>query len=214
MLLAAGLPSVASAQVYSAAATGPFGPIPDGAGSNVSGAPLVTTANIAGSGSIVDVSIDFGQGGLVHTWAGDLTLVLTHPNGTTSMDILLRPGRGSASTFGFSSDFVTAESYMFSDAGANLFDVAPPTIIPTGNYRATTNPNPPATNVLPYVYTPVSFASTFGGLDSAGVWSLEARDWAGGDTGFITGWTLTVSVPTPGSMALLEIGRASCRERV
>jgi subtilisin-like proprotein convertase family protein len=181
--------------------TGLGGPIPDGTGSNVSGAPLISTINIPGSGPILDVAVSFT--GLAHTWVGDVVITLTHPNGVTSMDIMSRPGRGSDNTFGFSSDYVAANSYSFSDAGADLFNAAPPATIPSGNYRPSSNPNSPGTNAVPYAYTPTSFASTFGGLDAAGVWTLTATDWAGGDTGSFTDWTLTITpVPEPTSFVL------------
>jgi len=181
--------------------TGLGGPIPDGTGSNVPGAPLISMINIPSSVPIGGVSVSFNQ--LAATWVGDIVLTLTHPNGTTSMDLICRPGRSDTSTFGFSSDYVSTNSYSFSDGGANLFDVAPPGVVPSGDYRPSTNPNPPATNLLPYVYTPNSFAATFGGLDSAGTWTLTATDWAGGDTGSFVDWTLTITpVPEPTSFVL------------
>lgn len=199
------LPLSASAQ-YSA--SGPGGPIPDGGPTNgTPGVPLTSTATIAGSGGIVDVSVDFA--GLAHTWTGDLAIRLTHPNGTTSMDIQSRPGRGSASSFGFNMDYVTANSYSFSDAGADLYAALGPAIIPSGTYRPSSNPNAPTDPVpapFPYVYTPTSFASTFGGLDSAGDWTLTITDFAAGDTGSLGGWTLNVTVPEPASLGLLTLG--------
>jgi hypothetical protein len=155
-----------------------------------------------GSGMITSVAISFN--GLNHTFVGDWVMTLTHPNGTTSMDIMSRPGRGSASTFGFGSDYVANNMYSFSDAGATLFDVAPPATILSGDYRPSSNPNPPATNALAYVYTPTSFNSTFGGLDSNGLWTLTITDWAGGDVGGLTDFTLTVTVvPEPTSFILV-----------
>ncbi len=195
----------ASAQTtYSAA--GPGGAIPDGSGNNVPGVPLVSTATITNSGIINFVTVDFS--GLSHTYVGDLTMVLTHPNGFTSIDLMLRPGRGLGTndTFGYSSDFVATNTYSFSDAGASLFGVSPPAAIASGIYIPSSNNNAPglaATNLSLYVYTPTSFASTFGGLDSAGIWTLTITDWAGVDTGSVEGWTVNVTVPEPSTYALL-----------
>lgn len=181
--------------------TGLGGAIPDGSGSNVSGTPLISTINILSSAPIGGVSVSFN--GLAATWVGDIVLTLTHPNGTTSMDLMSRPGRGSGSTFGFSGDYVSTNTYSFSDSGAPLFDVDPGTTVASGNYVPSSNPNPPGTNLLAYVYTPTSFATTFGGLDSAGMWTLTATDWAGGDTGAYVDWTLTITpVPEPTSFVL------------
>jgi subtilisin-like proprotein convertase family protein len=201
-----GLPLMASAQ-FSAPGVG-LGPIPDGTGTGTSGAPLVSTATIGGSGPIANVWIDFGQGGITHTWVGDLWITLTHPNGTTTMDILKRPGRGSASTFGYSSDFVVGNSYVFRDGGATLFNVAPAAIIPSGTYLASSNPataGDPSPPPQAYVYTPMSFVSTFGGLEANGVWTLTITDWGGGDIGALNGWTLHVDVPEPTSLALIGL---------
>jgi hypothetical protein len=133
----------ASAQISFPGAGG-FGPIADGVGNGTSGAPSISNATVpAGTGLIQNVSIDFGPGGLTHTFVGDLTVRLTHPNGTTGMDIMLRPGRGSTAAFGFGSDFVAANTYAFQDAGTVLFNVAPPAIIATGVYEASSSNNPP-----------------------------------------------------------------------
>jgi uncharacterized repeat protein (TIGR01451 family) len=197
-VLLATLPAIAVAQVFSE--TGPGGPIPDGS----PGTPLVSTVTIpaGAAGPILDVWIDFDS--LAHTWVGDVWMRLIHPDGVTSMDIMSRPGRGSASTFGFSSDFAAGNVYSFSDSGADLFNVAPPAIIPSGTYRSTSNPNPPATNALPYVYTPTSFVATFGGLSAPGIWTLEVSDWATPDPGSIGSWTLNVEVE--GLQAEVDLG--------
>lgn len=197
-----GLAGAAHAQTYSA--SGPGGAIPDGSGSNVPGVPLVSTAFIANSGIINDVTVDFSN--LNHTYVGDLTITLTHPNGFTSINIISRPGRGTGNDFGYGSNFLAANSYSFSDAGAVLFDVNPGTNVASGTYIPSSNPNLPgaATNSLvPYTYTPTSLATTFAGLDSAGNWTLTITDWAGADTGSLEGWTVNVNVPEPSTYALL-----------
>jgi subtilisin-like proprotein convertase family protein len=192
-------------------ASGPGGLIGDGTGNNVSGTPLVTQAVIAGGGAelITDVWIEFA--GFNHTWAGDVVMTLMHPNGFTSMDIMSRPGRGVGVTFGFNTDFVSGNAYSFADSGADLFNAAPPAVIPGGSYRASGNPNPPDTNLLPWAYSANSFATTFGGLTADGAWTLTISDWAAGDTGGIDqGWTIHVdtAVPEPATFIALGIGLA------
>ena len=189
--------------------TGLGGTIPNGSGSFTPGAPLTSTILVPGSitGAITSVDISFTA--LAHTWVGDLTMTLTHPNGTTTLDLISRPGRGTGSSFGFSSDFFSENTYAFADGGAFLFDVAPVTVIPSGTYVPSSNPNPPETNLLEYVYTPTSFGATFGGLLAPGLWTLTSIDWAVGDTGSYGDWTLNITtVPEPGTLALLALGLA------
>jgi subtilisin-like proprotein convertase family protein len=203
------VPGMASAQVFSG--SGPGGAIPDGTGSNVSGAPLITTANITGSGPIQSVTIDMSA--LAHTFVGDVTMRLTHPNGTTFLDLQSRPGRGAGSinpTFGFAGDFVAVNTYSFSDTGVDLYNVDQPGIIASGIYRTSSNPNTPdspSPPPNPWVYSATSLDSTFGGLNAFGTWSLEIRDWAGADIGSLGGWTINVTVvPEPTSLALVGVG--------
>lgn len=198
------IPAEASAQIYSASGAG--GTILTGASDNIPGTPpLVSTAFISGSGVITDVSVDFSA--LDHTYVGDLTITLTHPNGLTSIDILSRPGRGSGSRYGYSSDLLGTNTYSFSDAGITLFDVSPGSTLGSGVYIPSSNNNQPGVPfdslAAAYIYTPTSFAATFAGLNSAGTWTLTITDWALADTGSLGGWTVNVSVPEPSTYALL-----------
>lgn len=209
--VAAGLAGSVMADSFSGNGAG--GAIPDGSGTNVPGAPLLSTVVVPGTvgGPIGLVWIQFDR--LAHTWVGDLTIRLLHPD-NTALDIQLRPGRGSASTFGFSSDFVNTNSYAFADSGVDLYNVTPPATIPGGTYKPSSNPNPPATNALPWVYNATSFAAAFNGKLAPGTWTLELIDWAGGDTGSIGGWTLHIeTIPAPGALALLGAAGLVARRR-
>jgi subtilisin-like proprotein convertase family protein len=195
--------SQANAQVFSG--TGPGGPIPDGTGSNTSGAPLISVASVAGSGPISAVTVDFV--GLAHTFIGDVTLRLTHPNGTTFHDLQVRPGVGTGATFGFGGNFLAANTYSFSDTGTDLYSTPQNLDIPSGTFRTSSNPNDPgAPPTTAWAYLATSLNSTFSGLDAGGNWTLEARDFAGADTGSFTSWTVNVTVvPEPTSLALCGI---------
>ncbi|MCW5666545.1 MAG: proprotein convertase P-domain-containing protein [Piscinibacter sp.] len=186
---------------------GAGGVIPDGIGTNMSGAPLRSTIVVPRhfSGPVTTVWVEFD--GLAHTWPGDLRARLIHPDGTTAMDLFSRPGRGAgeftiSSTFGFGADFVATNKYTFADNGTILFLphplAGPPggwqegPSIPSGTFRPTSNPNAPDANALDYMYTPASFARTFGGKRADGAWTLEITEWAGDETGSLRGWTLNI----------------------
>ncbi|GAB5564779.1 MAG: hypothetical protein Wins2KO_18420 [Winogradskyella sp.] len=58
--------------------------IPDGAGSNTAGTPLVTTLNIPDSNVIGDVKINVD---VTHSYINDLVVELQHPNGSTETTV-------------------------------------------------------------------------------------------------------------------------------
>jgi subtilisin-like proprotein convertase family protein len=194
-------------------ASGPGGAIASPA-AGVNGTPgptLSSVVNIASGGQFVtEVWVEFA--GLSHTWAGDIEMKLTSPSLTT-MRFLSRPGRGTGSTFGHNTDFLTANSYAFRDGGIARFIVTPGTTVPSGVFEACSNPNLPTTpdaSLVPYVYTPGSFVSTFGGQAADGNWTLEITDYAVGDDGGLQGWTIHVdtAVPEPATFVVLGLGLA------
>jgi subtilisin-like proprotein convertase family protein len=199
-----GLPLMANAQSF----PGAGGTIADGSGDATPGAAFTSTVTVPPTVTdpIVGVQVEFS--GLNHTWVGDLWVRLVHPDGTTTIDLLLRPGMEAGGVNGYNADFIAANTYVFADAGSPLFDVAPATPIPSGTYVPSSNPNPATSTALPYAYTPTSFATTFGGLSAVGTWTLIIEDYAGIDTGGLTGWTLNIDTG-PGlalDTSLLDFG--------
>lgn len=142
--------------------------------------------------------------GLSHTWMGDLQVVLS--NGTTSVNVFVRPGH-TGTGFGNSGDFLGGD-YMFVDPGLA------PTLPAAGNAA-------PGTYSQSFGFWTNGnhgiFNSPMSGLTSAGgaTWTVRIYDWAGGDSGSFTGWTLDVNyVPAPGAAAMLGLaGLAGIRRR-
>lgn len=154
----------------------------------------------------VVLSVSFGTGAGTaplnrrHSWAGDIRIVLTHNTSGTSVVVVDRPGFPAAA-FGSSGDLVG--TYSFSDAFAASFETAAAAaagtvVIPAGNYR-TNDGN----------------MADFFGRNKAGDWTVNISDNAAGDTGSITGVSLTIfNVPTPGAAALFGLaGLAGIRRR-
>lgn len=196
------LTAAAQAQSYS----GSGGAIPDASPL----VPLVSTINVPDNVTVADMTISLN--GFGHTWQGDLWARITAPDGVTTMDLFRRAGQGSTSTFGFTNNFVAANTYLFSDAGATSTYMAAPVNIPSNTYRAYTNPgaNITTTNANgPSAPTQVlqSFSSTFGGVAAQGVWTLRITDMSSGDSGSLGGWTLNITpVPEPTLLGFAGLG--------
>ncbi len=127
--------------------------------------------------------------GFNHTWAGDLTITLTHKDNGLSVTLLDRPGFP-LGTFGDSADFngTTSGPYNWADGGF-VYD--------TDFFGAT---------VTQHALGPVAGAlADFVGKDKYGYWSLTILDSVASDTGVLGSWSLTLQnvVPGPGALALL-----------
>jgi subtilisin-like proprotein convertase family protein len=172
--------------------------------------PLVSTINVPDNVTVADLTITLN--GFGHTWQGDLWARITAPDGVTTMDLFRRAGQGSTSLFGFSNNFSTFNTYVFSDAGATSTYMASPATIPGNTYRAYTNPgaNITTTNATgPGVPTQVlqSFSSTFGGTAAQGVWTLRITDMSSGDAGSLGSWTLNITpAPEPTIFSFAGVG--------
>lgn len=170
-----------------------MGSIPDATstGPGAFGSPRDVQFSVTGlSGSITNVAVSFNAS---HTYVGDLDVVLKAPGGLPSQVIFSRTGATSSTSFGFFSELSSNNTYTFTDsATANWWTAAQAAgsgIIPGGSYR-TTAPGP-TSNPAPVT----SLTNAFTGVTNPnGTWTLSFRDGASGDTGNVTGATLTIDV--------------------
>lgn len=194
----AGLAFAANAQTFG---PGTGGSIPD----------FVTTPGVLNAGNIVvsgqsanigSISVDLTN--LTHTWVGDLIATVTYtPSVGSPISTTLMSRLGSTTATGVGDSSNLGGNYTFSDSGSDLWALMTNAangssfVAPSGNYRAT--------GALSS--TPISLNSVFGGVDGNGTWSLSISDNAGGDTGALGSWSITiVPVPAPGAAALLGLG--------
>ncbi len=169
--------------------------------------PGIVTSSVTLSSGVKSIS-SVQIAGLTHTWIGDLQITLRDPSGN-EYTIMHRPGY-TGSGFGNGGDF-TGGNYTFVQSGGTNIPTtvgSPGTNAPAGTYNQHFGNWASGTG------------NTFNtGLSSiagaAGTWSLVIRDWAGGDSGAFSGWTLNGNyVPTPGAAALMGIaGLAGLRRR-
>jgi subtilisin-like proprotein convertase family protein len=185
----------ASAGTYTSAG----GAIPD----NAPGGPLIVTFAVTEAGPLQLMDLTLTD--LTHTWAGDLIVTLTSPNGTVS-DIMRRPVvPPSTSTVGDSSNF--GGTYRFIDTGADigvaLGGGTTAYILPSGDYMASTRAPATATN------SNLMLNAIFAGTPVFGTWTLAISDNAALDTGTLGSATLNISaVPEAGTLAMFGLGLA------
>lgn len=133
--------------------------------------------------SMIDITLD-----ITHSFVGDLLVTLEH-NGTTAT-VFDRPGFP-AGLFGNGDNLDGI--YVFEDFQPQLPEDAgaPGGVLTPGTY-GTSGPD---------------FLFNFDGTMKAGTWTLTITDNAGGDTGMLRGWSITMNnVPAPGAAALLGLG--------
>lgn len=140
---------------------------------------------IGDSFSITDLNVTLD---INHSWVGDLIITLS--NGSTSVELINRPGVPELGSVGYSWNL--AGVYTFDDGAATSFESI-------GNGPGT------AFNLPSGSYAPENALAAFNGLDSAGTWTLTISDNAFLDTGTLNSWSLTV-VPAPSAVALLGLG--------
>lgn len=179
-----GFTAVAQATVYG---PGTGGAIPDNPSATCTAAPITTfssTIAIADPGNVVSVN-SVTLTGLTHSWAGDLVITLTAPNGDAA-HVIARAGTNGGPP-GSASDL--SGTYVFQNAATvptfSQASLANP--VPAGTYgRETTIVGPPTAD--PDTYT------VFSGDPVAGNWVLNVADWCAADIGNFTSWSLDITV--------------------
>jgi subtilisin-like proprotein convertase family protein len=178
LLTIAALAGTAAAQSYNGSGFS----IPD---NNPAGAS--SSIVVADSGNLVDLNVTLNT--MAHTWVGDLIIRLS--NGSTTVDLINRPGVPELGTVGYSWNLLG--NYTFDDAAGTTFESI-------GNGVGS------AFNLASGSYAPEQALAAFNGQSLAGTWTLSISDNAGLDLGSLGSWTLTATVPAPTSLALLGLG--------
>jgi subtilisin-like proprotein convertase family protein len=195
----------ASAMAQTTYGPGSGGAIPDAVTTNA--VPGVFSSTIVVAGAPTIGTFNWVEVDLTHSWAGDLEVELVGPNSTAVHAFSRVRGTGST-TFGSPSDLLGV--YRFVDSGGGDFNAAAIAGDPiaTGTYnRSTTLPD--QVGGLPTINN--NTFSMFDGIDPNGIWTLNVRDWAAGDTGMVgsLGWSFnTTGVPEPATFVALGIGLA------
>jgi hypothetical protein len=125
--------------------------------------------------------------GLTHTWIGDLQVTLADPNGVEH-NIFVRPGYLNTSGAGNSGDFLGG-NYVFVESGGLDLPDDTATVVnpPAGTY----NQDFDTGGVVWTSGNSNIFNTPMGTISGpAGTWTLKVYDWAAGDTGSFSGWTL------------------------
>ena len=147
-----------------ASAAGPQVPraIPDD-----NSAGVTSTLTIGNSGTIKDLDVNISR--ITHPWVGDITIEISHPDGTT---VRLAENPGGLDNGG--KNFV--DTVFDDEAPLNISSGAAPY---TGSFR-------PQNDQL----------SRFDGKNKLGTWTLRVRDLFEGDTGTLDGWGTSTSTAT------------------
>ncbi len=190
----------ASAAIY----TGGGGAIPDAIDTDVPGT-ITYTINVTDSGFVGSFNgVQFTN--LAHSFLGDLSCVLTAPNGL-SVTLFDRVGKTNPE-FGFGDSSNLFGSYAFKDGGSNLWAVAAALngsqIVPGGIYSAS----------APLTGAPISLQNALVGVPAQGIWKVTFTDFGVGEAGSFTNWFMDLTLtPVPGPSAALVLLLAGMRLR-
>lgn len=156
---------------------GPTVDIPDGSGTATPGTPASISINVADSATISRLTCSVY---IPHVFQGDLILTLTHVETGHSATLIDRP-YVPQTVLGFpASDYGTpAAMLLLDDTAATVYDVP---LVP-----------PPGISGVSGAWKPQSSLAVFNGESVLGTWKLTATDNAGGDTGTLVGFKLTVT---------------------
>jgi len=162
--------------------------IPSSGIANPSPANLVVSGLPVAGVNVSNVQIN----GFSHTWAGDVNIVLQHPNGTTNVILL-------ANSIADPLININNVNLTFDDAAAGS---VPANAIATGTYKPTNRNGspfaflPPGPTVTGPTFPASPTLASFTG-DMNGTWKLFVEDRVGGDQGQIAGgYSITFNSPT------------------
>ncbi|WP_131811144.1 proprotein convertase P-domain-containing protein, partial [Aequorivita soesokkakensis] len=143
----------------------------DGAGTSTAdcaNAPNLIPVSVADAGTIGSgTNLENITIDITHTWSGDLELYLVSPAGT---ELLLADNLSGNTDNAYNGT-------MFEDGGADIATATAPF------------------GVGPYEPMGGTFAAAFAGEDITGDWSLKVCDTAGGDTGQVLQFSMSICVP-------------------
>lgn len=125
---------------------------------------VTSTLQVAQAGIVKDLNVRIGS--LTHTWVGDLVIDLTAPDGTTTVNLVNRPGGTENSGDNFTNTVFDDEAVASIGANAPY----------TGSFM-------PQSDQL----------SRFDGLQQQGTWTLRVADVVASDTGTLNSWGTDVS---------------------
>lgn len=190
----AGWTFVAVGALASSVQAGSYGPGPGGLIPDNNPAGLTSVINVSAPGATIyrlnAVTLQFGLP--AHSWVGDLHAKLTSPDGRT-MHLFSRVGATVVQPGGDSSDLTGSYTFVAALDGPSFFIAAAQTderaTITPGTYARSTHPMPAG---IPDGINTTDFAD-FTGDTASGAWTLQISDWAPGDSGVLTGWTIDLT---------------------
>ncbi len=156
---------------------GPAVDIPDGSGTATPGTAASISINVPDTATIAHLTCSVY---IPHGFQGDLVVTLTHLETGHAATLIDRPGYPQ-SPLGFpATDYGTpATSLLLDDSAATVYDL--PLVPPSG------------ISGVSGAWRPQSALSVFNGESTLGTWRLTATDNAGGDTGSLVGFKLSIT---------------------
>lgn len=172
-------PSVAPIVIPTGGSTYTYNTVTNIPDNNAAG--VTTAITVAETDMVMDVNLWLSA---THSFVGDLAITMTSPNNTVVVPFD-RPGR---TTTGFGCSGNNLPNITLDDDPGGV----PGTPVETSCINVTASTAYTANGS----FTPNNPLAGFDGQSMAGVWSLRAVDAAGGDTGTLNEWRLTIVTAT------------------
>jgi subtilisin-like proprotein convertase family protein len=170
--------------------------------STMSGASsLILTLDVSDTNTILasGQNVTLNLFNLAHTYAGDVSVSLSHDGITEYAIYRVGSGNGGAAS-NYGGNYSLNNDYA-ANLGTTASALGNMQTIPQGNYFPTSG------------RTETAFSDAWNGLSVAGAWTLTVRDWSFGDTGSLGSWGLSIntadpvtSTPEPATTGLLAAG--------